>query len=86
MKFCQCEVKAIHSYWRHLLLCCPPESDLAWGWGCCTAAGWDLSCHWANFRKKLLAMNHLTSPGEEKQKGERGLEVREEVRGESQLR
>ena len=38
-RFSQCQVKAIHSYWRHLL-CGPPVSDPAWG--CCTEAGWDL--------------------------------------------
>lgn len=68
MRFSQCEVKVIHSCWRHLLLCCPPESDPAWGWGCCTEAGWDSSCHWASFQKKLPAMSHLTSPGEKRGK------------------
>lgn len=63
MRLSRCEVKVIHSYWRHLLLCCPPESDPAWGWGCCTEAGWDSSFHWASFQKKLLAMSHLTLPG-----------------------
>lgn len=75
VKSCQCEVKVIHFYWRRLLLCCPPESSLAWGWGCCTVAGWDLSCHWASFQKKLRAMNRTTSSGEGREKthqGERG--------------
>lgn len=75
MRFSQCEVKVIHSYWRHLLPCCPPESDPAWGLGCCTEAGRDLSCHWASFRKKLLAVSHQTSPGGEKRKNKRVREV-----------
>lgn len=68
MRFSQCEVKVIHSCWRRLLLCCPPETDPAWDWGCCTGAGWDLSCHRASFRKKLRALKLLTSPGEERGK------------------
>lgn len=72
VKSCRCEVKVIHFYWRRLLLCCPPESSLAWGWGCCTAAGWDLSCHWASFQKKLRAMNRTTSSGEGREKTHRG--------------
>jgi len=66
--FSQCEVKVIHSYLRRLQLCCPPESDLAWDWGCCTEAGWDLSYHWSSFQKKLLAVSHLTSPGRKEDK------------------
>lgn len=60
MSFSQFEVKVIHSYWRRLLLCYPPRSDLAWDLGCCIEASWDLTCHWASFQKKALATNHLT--------------------------
>lgn len=68
MRISPCKVKVIHFCWRHLLLCCPPENDPTWDWGCCTEANWDSSGHRASYRKKLLAMKRLTSPGEKRGK------------------